>query len=92
MLSRISNDDCDAYLLSESSLIVHDRRVTMLTCGRTTLVPAILELLGELREGQLEYLLYERRNENFPRLQPASFEDDVQALRKRVEGRVSWRR
>lgn len=40
VISRLSNDSCDAYLLSESSLFVHDDRALLITCGTTPLSAA----------------------------------------------------
>ena len=48
VLSRMSNDACDAYLLSESSLFVFERRMLMITCGQTRLVDAVEALLDFL--------------------------------------------
>ena len=50
ILSSISNEYIDAYLLSESSLFVSKDRVLMITCGTTTLVhaaSAILEFVNK---------------------------------------------
>ena len=33
ILSELSNNYCDSYLLSESSLFVWDDRILMITCG-----------------------------------------------------------
>jgi len=41
---------CTAYLLSESSLFVYDRRVVLKTCGRTTPLRALPDLLALGRE------------------------------------------
>jgi len=35
IVDHCSNDQIDAYLLTESSLFVHDYRVTLITCGTT---------------------------------------------------------
>lgn len=48
ILSQISNDHCDAYLLSESSLFVWDDRIVMLTCGNSRLVDAACFVLDNL--------------------------------------------
>ncbi|GAB0497222.1 hypothetical protein MMPV_008546 [Pyropia vietnamensis] len=45
VLSVKRTADCDAYLLSESSLFVFARRVLIKTCGTTTLLRAIPRLL-----------------------------------------------
>ena len=63
VLSKISNEVCDAYLLSESSLFVWDDRITMITCGRTTLVRAVTYLLDTTPSADLDFLAYERKNE-----------------------------
>jgi S-adenosylmethionine decarboxylase len=86
ILSCLENEYCDAYLLSESSLFVYDHRFIMITCGRTTLIDAALAVLDRESPAQLLSLIYERKNENFPGLQPSTFADDVKRLQERVAG------
>jgi len=86
ILSHISNSHCDSYLLSESSLFVWDYRVLMITCGRTTLAHAASQLLEGLKPEDIEFFIYERKNEHFPELQKLSFKDDVELLRGFIEG------
>ena len=86
IISSISTDACDAYLLSESSLFVCDRRVVMITCGRTTLIESALDLVNHIPADQLASLIYERKNENFPELQHTTFEDDTTKLRDKSPG------
>jgi S-adenosylmethionine decarboxylase len=86
IISSVSTDACDAYLLSESSLFVCDRRMVMITCGRTTLIDAALELLGRIPGSHLASLIYERKNENFPELQHTTFEHDVARLNAKTAG------
>lgn len=88
VVSKISNDVCDAFLLSESSLFVFDRRVIMITCGRTTLVPAVMEMIDLIGLDRVELLVYERKNEHFPAYQPSSFYDDARSLKERIPGRA----
>jgi S-adenosylmethionine decarboxylase len=88
VLSRISNERCDAYLLSESSLFDFDHRATMLTCGRTTLHKAALAVLDRLPVEGVRRLTYKRKHEVFPHDQPTSFFDDVRVLRERLPGRA----
>ena len=78
----------DAYLLSESSLFVYDNFVTMITCGRTTLVSGVDRMLERIDPGAISVLVYERKNEHFPHEQPSSFFDDARALASRIEGRA----
>ena len=88
ILSKISSADCDAYLLSESSLFVTNTRMTMITCGRTVLVNAILELLQTISINDIELLVYERKNEHFPEAQHSTFLEDVKRLEKSVPGKI----
>lgn len=87
VLSTISNDRCDAHLLSESSLFVYDRRVIMITCGRTSLVSAVREVARHLDPSRVLSFIYERKNENFPHLQPTTFQEDVEVLSDIFTGR-----
>jgi len=88
VLSRVSNERCDAYLLSESSLFVFEHRVTMLTCGRTTLHDAALAVLERVPIEGVRRLTYKRKQEVFPHDQPTSFFDDVRLLHERLPGRA----
>lgn len=87
VLSVVSNESLDAYLLSESSLFVSDDCITMLTCGRTTLVKAAMVLIESLGVENLDFLSYERKNEYFPHQQETDFFKDVELLRTRIPGR-----
>ena len=68
ILSSISNQYLDAYVLSESSLFVYDYMIVLKTCGTTTLLRC-LALLIELGRGiglELDWVGYSRKNFNFP--------------------------
>src|SRR4051812_18904941 len=80
ILSKISNEACDAYLLSESSLFVWDERVTMITCGRTTLARAAAHVLEHT--GPVDFLTFERKKEHYPHQQETDFQEDLKALHK----------
>jgi S-adenosylmethionine decarboxylase len=86
ILSVISNEHCDAYLLSESSLFVFDHKMVMLTCGKTTLPPAVLRLLETFTPKDVQLLAYERKNEVYPHRQPTSFFEDAAMLHERLPG------
>lgn len=88
ILSKISSQSCDAYLLSESSLFVWDHHFTMITCGTTTLVDAILCFLEKVRPDQVQSLIYERKNEYFPHHQKSDFFEDAKRLRSRFDGKA----
>jgi S-adenosylmethionine decarboxylase len=86
VLSTISSDSFDAYLLSESSLFVFDDHVTMITCGRTQLVDAALALVDEVGRDNVALLVYERKNEHFPERQPSTFIEDARRLDAVIPG------
>lgn len=68
ILSRISNQYLDAYVLSESSLFVYPLKIVIKTCGTTTLLRCIASILKfAASQGlELEWLGYSRKNYNFP--------------------------
>jgi len=88
ILSKMSNEFCDSYLLSESSLFVWDERMTMITCGTTTLVNAASYFFDHVAPESLDFLTYERKNEYYPHQQQTDFLKDVEILQQRVPGRV----
>ncbi|MEK7388818.1 MAG: adenosylmethionine decarboxylase [Elusimicrobiota bacterium] len=87
VLSMVSNDSLDAYLLSESSLFVADSWLTMITCGRTDLVSAVFQLCADFGVESFQYLVYERKNAYFQEYQPANFFDDCRRLSSLMEGK-----
>lgn len=87
ILSSVSNESLDAYLLSESSLFVADSWLTMITCGRTDLVAAVLRLCSDLGLANLQYLVYERKNAHFQEYQPGNFFDDARRLSGKMPGK-----
>jgi S-adenosylmethionine decarboxylase len=85
----VSHDErCDAFLLSESSLFVFDDYMVMITCGQTTLVEAVVEMLRFVPPEAVAMLVYERKNEHFPKQQTTTFEQDVERLRAWVPGQA----
>ena len=86
VLSEISNEYCDAYLLSESSLFVWDHSMVLITCGTTTLVNAAEILAKKIPIDQREAFFFQRKNEYFPHLQKTNFYDDVDSLKKLTSG------
>lgn len=86
ILSGISNNYCDAYLLSESSLFVWDDRILMLTCGRTCLLEAILIFIEEFGTKNIDCLVFQRKNEYRAKEQRTSFLEDVERLKQKVSG------
>lgn len=87
ILSKVSSQECDAYLLSESSLFVWDHRFTMITCGQTTLAQAAAFCIQHLGTENVELLIYERKNEYLPEEQETHFFDDTKILKSLVPGK-----
>ena len=88
ILSSITNEHCDAYLLSESSLFVWDDRLTLITCGETTLVNSAIELFKYFNKNNIQSLMYQRQNEFRSVLQQTSFKQDVEVLLRYISGQA----
>lgn len=86
ILQTLSNDQCDAYLLSESSLFVWEDRLLMITCGQTTLKNSLLFLLNKLEKEKVESIIFQRKNEHFSEMQESTFYQDVESLKEEIEG------
>ena len=68
ILSSISNQYLDAYVLSESSLFIYPYMLVLKTCGTTTLLRCIATLidLGRKLGLEIDWVGYSRKNFNFP--------------------------
>ena len=88
VLSQTSSPACDAYLLSESSLFVWEHRLTMITCGRTTLVEVALELFRQQGADLVQSLIFERKNEFFPQHQKSDVFEDLKKLNQHIHGKA----
>lgn len=97
ILSKISSNYIDAYVLSESSLFVYKHRWIMKTCGTTTLLRCLDSLLKYADElGMVvRWVGYSRKNLNDPSAQQwphSNFSDEVtflnsnQKLQARLNG------
>ncbi|CAI9758736.1 unnamed protein product [Fraxinus pennsylvanica] len=85
IVSSLSNDEVDSYVLSESSLFVYPYKIIIKTCGTTKLllsIPPILKLADILRL-TVNSVRYTRGSFIFPGAQPfphRSFSEEVAAL------------
>ena len=61
ILNCVSTAELDAYLLSESSLFVWEYRLVLITCGRTTPVRAVPEILEFIDRERIAFLFYESK-------------------------------
>ena len=73
------------YFLNRASF-VFDSFVTMITCGRTRLVDAVVKILERISTDAVSVCIYERKREHFPRQQPTTFADDARILAKHLPG------
>ena len=88
ILSEMSNNHCDAYLLSESSLFVFETKFILITCGKTLLTPAIHQFLRHVPTESVEMLFYERKNEMFPHAQRSGFLEEAAGLHQSLPGKA----
>lgn len=86
ILSQVSNEKMDAYLLSESSLFIYDHYLVMITCGTTHLINAVSELMKSYTPDDVDAFFYERKNELFPQAQSSHFFEDVKLLQEWFPG------
>lgn len=77
IIRQKTTGDLDAYLLSESSLFVWEDGILMITCGQTSLISALPEILNILDKDKIDFVFYERKNFMFPNEQPSNFEEDA---------------
>ncbi|GIU26931.1 S-adenosylmethionine decarboxylase proenzyme [Shewanella schlegeliana] len=86
ILSQLSNQACDAYVLSESSLLVWERKLLLITCGNTRLIDAVNHVIEQIGTEVISSLSYQRKSEFLSHLQASRFEDDVARLRAQLPG------
>lgn len=86
IVSSLSNDELDSYVLSESSFFVYPYKVIIKTCGTTKLllsIPQLLKLAGEELSLSVESVKYTRGSFLCPGGQPfphRSFSEEVSVL------------
>ena len=88
VVSVLRGEHSDAYLLSESSLFVFDDWFVLITCGQTTLVDAVPQILKSVPKESIAFLVYERKSEHFPEHQSSTFYDDARRLETMLPGRA----
>ena len=87
VMSVVSNDKVDAYMLSESSLIVYDNKFILKTCGSTTPLAALQPIMTFAREkcnlSHVTDVFYSRRGyaDPFAQVTPhRSYDEEVKYL------------
>eukprot|EP00475_Leptophrys_vorax_P043046 TRINITY_DN8162_c0_g2_i1.p2 TRINITY_DN8162_c0_g2~~TRINITY_DN8162_c0_g2_i1.p2 ORF type:complete len:926 (+),score=80.03 TRINITY_DN8162_c0_g2_i1:730-3507(+) len=91
IVSKMSNEFLDSYVLSESSLFIFPTRCVIKTCGTTRLLNAIPKLLDIAAELGMEpaRCRYSRGSFNFPEAQHfphKNFDDEVEVLDRHFGG------
>eukprot|EP00808_Paulinella_micropora_P026604 g57471.t1 len=93
VLSITSNDFFDAYVLSESSLLIYPNKLILKTCGTTTLLCALPYIIKTAKElcglPLIDDLWYSRRNYFQPQAQRqphGSWNSEVEFLDTFVQG------
>ncbi|GLX81126.1 adenosylmethionine decarboxylase [Thalassotalea eurytherma] len=88
ILSHISNEQCKAFLLSESSLFVWNDRLLILTCGVTQLINSVEYFIQQVGVDKIQQVIYQRKNEYFAHEQASCFGDDIKSLGQYVKGKA----
>lgn len=75
ILSSNSSDNCDSFVLSESSLFVYPTKVLIKTCGNTTLLACIPLLIRYSQQLSLlvDYVTYSHKSFVMPDLQHSPY-------------------
>jgi len=97
IISVMSNDDMDSYVLSESSMFVTKDRFILKTCGTTTLLMAIDRLVELVKDrcglDTVHDIFYSRKNFDRPDLQHQlhqSFDKEVSHLDKKFKNGAAY--
>jgi len=91
IISHISNEHMDIYLLSESSLIIYPYKFIIKTCGKTQLflaIPVLISYADSILSIKPKNLIYTRGCFLFPQNQPSphqSFHEEICYLDKFVD-------
>lgn len=88
VLSKISNETCKAFLLSESSLFVWNDHLLILTCGDTQLVNSVMFFLNHIDKDLVQQIIYQRKNEYCSHLQASHVLDDTKQLQTFNQGKL----
>ncbi|GLS82519.1 hypothetical protein [Paraferrimonas haliotis] len=69
-----------AFLLSESSLVISDSELVLITCGDTRLIDAATYLIAALTTAPIEAIWFQRHKDAVNHANPSKFEHDCSQL------------
>lgn len=78
----------DAYVLSESSLFVRERSLSLLTCGRTDLGRSFEAFVDSVGAEAVASVRLSRERDRFPASAGTHFEDDVERIARFFDAEV----
>jgi len=86
IISTMSNEHLDSYVLSESSLFVYSHKMILKTCGTTTLLMALEPLLKATAElgMKVEWVAYTRKDFQRPGQQKFPHRDHIEEVRSQL--------
>jgi len=88
IISNLKSPWLNAYLLSESSLLIWTNRLVLITCGQTLLSQAFIKILKAFPKDQIKLYFFQRKNEFFPYNQKSSFYKDLERIEKPAPGKA----
>jgi S-adenosylmethionine decarboxylase len=86
ILASSAGRHVDAHVLSESSLFVRERSMSLLTCGRTELGRSLEALVERVGADVIEGVRFTREADRFPAAARTTFEADVDIIARWFEG------
>ena len=88
IISHEKGAELHAYLLSESSLLIWQNRLVLITCGKTVLSKAFIKLIKAFPKNSIELYFFQRKNEFFPYDQTSSFYSDLKKIERPLPGKA----
>lgn len=87
IISVISTDALDAYLLSESSLFIWKDKLLMITCGDTSPVMAVPEIISLTGKDRISRIMYVKKINNHTNGKDAGFAKETETLERLFPGK-----